>query len=59
MLIIMCIYSGKKVLICCKYIYSYDAFLLLKIVKIGFSFGVNVYAFITMMLFIVKNEVFI
>ena len=36
-------------------IYSYDAFLLLKIVKIGFLFGVNAYAFITMVLFIVKK----
>ena len=32
-------------------IYSYDAFLLLKIVKIRFLFGVNVCVYIPMMLF--------
>ena len=48
MVIIMCIYSDKKVFICCKCIYYYDTFLWL---KMRFSFGVNVSVFIPIMLF--------
>ena len=55
----VCIYSyalleinthKNGVFICC--IYSYDAFLCLKLLKVGFLFSVNVYVFIPMVRFL-------
>ena len=58
----LCSFDGNCYVYLCAFIpiriifiyYSHDAFLLLKIVRIGFLFGVNLCVFITMMLFIVK-----